>query len=50
MKKLTLLVLAALLALSALNIPAIAEDLGLLGRLTKLNVDEAMLTDAISEG
>lgn len=49
MKKLTLLVLAALLALSALSIPAIAEEQGLLGRLTKLNVDEATLTDAIAE-
>lgn len=49
MKKFVVLILAALWAFSALAIPAIAEDQGVLGRLTKLNVDEVTLTDAIAE-
>ena len=49
MKKVTVLMLIVLLALSALSVPALAGDQGELGRLTKLNVDEDMLSEAITE-
>ena len=49
MKKATCLILIALLALSTLSHPALAGDQGELGRLTKLNVDEDTLTQAIME-
>ncbi len=49
MKKAICLILVALLALSTLGLPALAGDQGELGRLTKLNVDEDTLTQAIME-
>ena len=49
MKKAICLILVALLALSMLGLPALAGDQGELGRLTKLNVDEDTLTQAIME-
>lgn len=49
MKKTICLILVALLALSTLGLPALAGDQGELGRLTKLNVDEDTLTQAIME-
>ena len=49
MKKVTVMMLIALLALSALSVPALAGDEGELGRLTKLNVDEDTLSEAITE-
>ena len=49
MKKVTILMLIALLVLSALSVPALAGDQGELGRLTKLNVDEDTLSEAITE-
>lgn len=49
MKKVTVLMLTVLLALFAVMPSALAGDYGELGRLTKLNVDEATLTDAIAE-
>lgn len=49
MKKVTVLMLIVLLALSALSVPALAGDQGELGRLTKLNVDEDTLSEAITE-
>ncbi len=49
MKKATVLLLIALLALAALNAPALAGEQGPLGRLTKLNVDEVTLSDATAE-
>ena len=49
MKKAICLILVALLALSTLGLPALAGDQGELGRLTKLNVDEDTLTQAITE-
>ena len=49
MKKATCLILIAILALSTLGLPALAGDQGELGRLTKLNVDEDTLTQAIME-
>ena len=48
MKKIIAVILAALLAFCALGIPAMAEDQGLLGRLTKLNVDEDTLNAEIA--
>ena len=49
MKKVIVLMLIVLLALSALSVPALAGDQGELGRLTKLNVDEDTLSEAITE-
>ena len=49
MKKAICLILVALLALSTMGLPALAGDQGELGRLTKLNVDEDTLTQAIME-
>ena len=50
MRKTTaILTLIVLLALSILNTAALAEEQGELGRLTKLNVDEDTLTEAILE-
>lgn len=49
MKKAICLILVALLALSTLGLPALAGDQGELGRLTKLNVDEDTLSQAIME-
>ena len=49
MKKVTILMLTVLLALSVLSAPALAGDQGELGRLTKLNVDEDTLSEAITE-
>ena len=49
MKKAICLILVSLLALSTLGLPALAGDQGELGRLTKLNVDEDTLTQAIME-
>ena len=49
MKKAICLILIALVALSTLGLPALAGDQGELGRLTKLNVDEDTLTQAIME-
>ena len=49
MKKVTILMLTLLLALSVLSAPALAGDQGELGRLTKLNVDEDTLSEAITE-
>ena len=48
MKKVTVMMLIAVLALSALSVPALAEDQGELGRLTKLNVDEDTLNADIA--
>ena len=48
MKKFTVMMLIALLTLSTLAVPALAEDQGLLGRLTKLNVDEDTLNAEIA--
>lgn len=48
MKKIVAVILAALLALCALGVPTLAEDQGLLGRLTKLNVDEDTLNAEIA--
>ena len=49
MKKVIIMMLIALLALSVLSVPALAGDQGELGRLTKLNVDEDTLSEAITE-
>lgn len=49
MKKAACLILIALLALSTLSLPALAGDQGELGRLTKMNVDEDTLSQAIME-
>ena len=49
MKKVIIMMLIALLALSMLSVPALAGDQGELGRLTKLNVDEDTLSEAITE-
>ena len=49
MKKVIILMLAVLMAVSMLAVPTLAEDLGRLGRLTKLNVDEDTLSEAITE-
>ena len=49
MRKAICLMLVAFLALSTLGLPARAENQGELGRLTKLNVDEDTLTQAIME-
>lgn len=49
MKKVAIMMLIALLTLSALSVPALAGDQGELGRLTKLNVDEDTLSEAITE-
>lgn len=49
MKKVTVMTLAVILALFALTVSASAGEQGELGRLTKLNVDEDTLTDAIAE-
>lgn len=49
MKKTICLILVTLLVLSTLSLPALAGDKGELGRLTKLNVDEDTLSQAIME-
>lgn len=49
MKKTICLILVTLLMLSTLSLPALAGDKGELGRLTKLNVDEDTLSQAIME-
>lgn len=49
MKKTICLILVTLLVLSAWSLPALAGDKGELGRLTKLNVDEDTLSQAIME-
>lgn len=49
MKKTICLILVTLLVLSTWSLPALAEDKGELGRLTKLNVDEDTLSQAIME-
>jgi polar amino acid transport system substrate-binding protein len=49
MKKVTVVMLIALLIFSVLSVPALAGDQGELGRLTKLNVDEDTLSEAITE-
>ena len=43
------MMLITMLALSALSVPALAGNQGELGRLTKLNVDEDTLSEAITE-
>jgi len=48
-KKITIMMLITMLALSALSVPALAGNQGELGRLTKLNVDEDALSEAITE-
>ena len=49
MKKIVVAMLVALLVLSVLSVSALAGDQGELGRLTKLNVDEDTLSEAITE-
>lgn len=49
MKKTICLILVTLLILPTLSLPALAGDKGELGRLTKLNVDEDTLSQAIME-
>lgn len=49
MKKTICLILVTLLVLSTLSLPALAGDKDELGRLTKLNVDEDTLSQAIME-
>ena len=49
MKKVTVVMLIALMIFSVLSVPALAGDQGELGRLTKLNVDEDTLSEAITE-
>ena len=48
-KSAAIMTIIVLLMLSELNTAALAEEQGVLGRLTKLNVDETTLTEAISE-
>ena len=48
-KSAAILTIIVFLMLSVLNTAALAEEQGVLGRLTKLNVDETTLTEAISE-
>ena len=48
MKKVIILMLAVLMAVSMLAVPTLAEDQGRLGRLTKLNVDEDTLNAEIA--
>lgn len=49
MKKIVVAMLVALLVLSVMSVSALAGDQGLLGRLTKLNVDEDRLNADIAD-